>query len=397
MKTRSSAWMKLAAAALAAHTIAAAAMRGEKSPLPMETAEILRAEHAIMERLALAYGSTDWSRVNAFLVDNPSYSGNPNIVFVSLSLANVSLNRFEWQHDIADLERAIERTEWVAANRPLWGERWLSAPLASYLGLTAFRIRPYRNLPGQRPRIERLWVSVSKVLAVEADLRMTPAFPHLPLDSAETGDSKGEENAWEAALLATAANFLPADPRARDWERKARQLAYNALTRPSDPPDAEGVKTTTITEDYQLGNHGHHPNPCYMAATLLLLSQGALTYRLTAQPVPPEFGHNVEPFLQAYEGFIGPELQWTVSADPAGDAGLFPLYLDPVLETRAVMDRLEQDRLWMPVVAADVMEIGEPLWAAVLNAKAVYFTLVGSYLWHSPVPETGARRPRVNG
>jgi hypothetical protein len=363
----------------------------------METAEILRAEHAIMERLALAYGGTDWSRVNAFLVENPSYSGNPNIMFVPLSLANVSLNRFEWRHDIADLEHAIERTEWVTANRAFWGERWLSAPLASYLGLTAFRIRQHRGLPGQRPGIERLWASVAQALAAEADLRMTAAYPHLPLDSAQTGDSKGEENAWEAALLATAANFLPADPRAAAWGRKARQLAYNALTRPSDPPDAEGVKTTTIGEDYLLANHGHFPNPCYMAATLLLLSQGALTYRLTGRPVPSEFGHNVEPFLAAYKGFIGPELEWTVSADPAGDAGLFPLYLDPVLETRAVRDRLENDRLWMPVVAADVMEIGEPLWFAVLNAKAVYFTLVGSYLWHSPVPGTSARRPRSNG
>jgi hypothetical protein len=363
----------------------------------METAEILRAEHAIMERLALAYGGTDWSRVNAFLVENPSYSGSPNIMFVPLSLANVSLNRFEWRNDIADLERAIERTEGVAANRPLWGERWLSAPLASYLGLTAFRIRQYRHLPGQRLRIDRLWASVAQALAAEADLRMTPAYPHLPLDSAETGDSKGEENAWEAALLASAANFLAADPRARAWDRKARQLAYDALTRRSDPPDSEGIKTTTIGEDFLLANHGHFPNPCYMAATLLLISQGALTYRLTGRPVPPEFAHNVEPFLSAYKSFVGPDLEWTVSADPAGDAGLFPLYLDPVLESRAVKNRLEEDRLWMPVVASDVMEIGEPLWAAVLNAKAVYFTLVGSYLWHSqPSSVLGPRRRGAN-
>jgi hypothetical protein len=60
-----------------------------------------------MDVLAQLYGEIDFSPVAASMVENPGYAGNPNIVFIPLSLGNVCLNRFEWRNHTADLETSI--------------------------------------------------------------------------------------------------------------------------------------------------------------------------------------------------------------------------------------------------------------------------------------------------
>lgn len=352
----------------------------------MPAEEALRmTEWKIMDRLAEAYGSTRWSGVAEFLGANPGYEGNPNIVFIPLSLGNVYLNRYEWQHDIADLERSVEWYEWVARNHWLWGRRWLAAPVVSYLDISLLRLRAERLPADYAGRVEAVWQSALAITAEEADARLTPELlPYGPYDSSATGDSKGEENAWEAGLLAAAANFLAGHPQAGAWEEKARQLAYDAITRPSDPPDSEGLKISTVGDDFTLSNHGFFPNPTYAAATIELLLQGALTYRLTGREIPSEFSHNVSGLYEAYKSSVDENLQWSVPSDPPGEASLFPFAFDPDLELREVGRELEHGYLWLPAGPAAVMEVGAPLWTAVLNSKVVMFYLMGSYLWHFP-------------
>jgi hypothetical protein len=341
-------------------------------------------EWKIMDRLALAYGSTDWSAVSEFLVSNPGYSGNPNIVFIPLSLGNVYLNRYEWGGDLADFERSLAWLEWVAGNRWLWGQRWLTAPVVSYLDITLLRLRGECVPAGYAARLDSVWASALAITAEEADARLTSDFPYLPYDSSATGDSKAEENAWEASLLSAAANLLPDHPNGAAWDQKARQLAYNAITRPSDAPGADGLKTTTVEEDFTLSNHGFFPNPTYSAATIELLLQGALTYRLSGREIPPEFGHNLEGFYEVYKTYVDDELQWIVPSDPSGEASLFPFAFDPDLEDREVRCESDNGYLWLPTEPVAAMEVGAPLWTAVLNSKVVMFYLMGSYLWHFP-------------
>jgi hypothetical protein len=368
---------------------AAAGQETEASaPVEMESPEeeALRVtEWNIMDRLAQTYGSTRWSAVAVFLGANPGYEGNPNIVFIPLSLGNVYLNRYEWQHDIADLERSVEWFEWVACKHWLWGRRWLSAPVVSYLDISLLRLRARRLPADYAGRVEAVWQAALAITAEEADARLTPDFlPYGPYDSSATGDSKGEENAWEAGLLAAAANFLPGHARAGAWDEKARQLAYDAITRPSDPPDSEGLKISTVADDFILSNHGFFPNPTYAAATIELLLQGALTYRLSGREIPSEFGHNVSGLYEAYKRSVDETLQWTVPSDPAGEASLFPFAFDSALEVREAGRELENGYLWLPAEPVAVMEVGAPLWTAVLNSKVVMFYLMGSYLWHFP-------------
>jgi hypothetical protein len=363
--------------------------------------ELLEAEAQVMDQLVSVYGDTDWSGVMAWMAANPGSEDNPNVMMIPLSLANVYLNRFERQCDPSDLERATRWTEWVATQHTLWAERWLTGAVAGYLMLTAYRLREHGYIDGYAERINRLIAVSIQVIAVEADARLTADLPYRvagtadPYDSSRTGDTKAEENAWEAGLLATAAALASDDPHAPAWDRKARQLAYDSLSAPGDLPDEEGIKTTTITSDYFLSNHGYFPNPYYMGATLLLLTQGALMYHLAGQPIPAEFAHNVASVHNAYRSLIDDRLEWTMPSDPTGDAALFPLAFDTDLESRAVAKRLEEGYLWKPTSPVSQMIVGDPLWTAIMNSKVVYIYLVGSYLWHTqpPIVQPGSDVP----
>jgi hypothetical protein len=338
--------------------------------------------------LGRIYGEADWSAVERSLREHPGDPGNPNVVLITISLSNVELNRFERNHDITDWIHAAARLEWVVRNYDLWGNRWLTAPILTYLDVTAFRlVREPFGAPELVPVADGVWNAVMQLTREEANARLIERLPYLPYDSAETGDSKAEEDAWEAGLLAAAANFLAEDPSAAAWESKARELAYDAITSPEDSPYPHAPKVVTVPEDFQLANHGFFPNPTYMAATLVLLRMGALTYRLTGRTVPPEFEHNTDRLYAAYSRLVRDDLTWSVRADPEGDATLFPLDMDPTLEDRVARAKEARGDLWVEVADGASMDEGEELWRAVLNAKVVMFYLVGSYLWHVPEPD----------
>jgi hypothetical protein len=368
-----------------------------------EDGELLAAERRIMDRLAESYSETDWNAVELMMLSNPGNSANANVMVIPLSLANVFLHRFESGSDPADLERSIQYLEWAARDYPLWRQTWLTASVAQYFALTVLRVRASESA-ATHDRIDVLWESAREILEAEADARLGEDLPYRdartdggdPYDSSRGVNSHSEENAWEAVLLAGAANFLPEHPHAAAWDAKARELAYDAITRPSDSPDAFGIKTTTVTESFLLPNHKKFPNPYYMAATLMLLSEGALNYRLTGRAVPPEFGHNVRELFGAYRDLVDASLEWTVPADPAGDATLFPLPYDPEFERDVVALKDAQGDLWAPVSAVSWLCEGPDLMTATQNAKVVMYYLMGSYLWRvAPLVQTVA--PMTDG
>lgn len=345
----------------------------------------------VMNLLAETYAATDWSLVTDHLLSFPDDAGNPNIMVIPLSLGNVFLNRYEATGSAADYEQALDHFESVAKKYPLWGKRWLTPGIAHYLVVSVNRMRTncdeFVELPQlPRKRVAVLWRKVKALLKAELEYRLTVELPYAPYDSCFTGDSKGEENAWEATLFAAAANFLPDDPQAASWDEKARQLAYNAITRPSDLPDKSGIKTCTVEQDLTLANHGFGPNPYYSGATLFLLAQGALTYRLTGRPIPEEFTHNVPEFYAKYKSYLSPDLDWILPADPEGDGTLFPLAIDSELEKEIVIRKSMQGYLWKPTKPVAVMGTGGDLWEAVQNSKIVLYYLMGSYLWRFPDP-----------
>ena len=353
--------------------------------------DLLAAERRIMDSLAQSYGATNWSAVEDRMRSNPSDDGNANLAVIPISLANVFLQRYATEGGADDLDRTIRYLESAADEYPLWGRRWLTPAVAQYFALTTLRLRAYET-GAEHDRIFALWRRAQEILEVEADSKLNADLPYRDhrsdggdeYDSSTSGNTRAEENAWEAALLAGAANFLSDRPHAEAWDRKARELAYDAITTPSDGPDSSGIKTTTVPPNFQLANHGYFPNPYYMGATMFLLCQGALSYRLSGHPVPDEFGHNVVALFTTYRSLVDSELRWTVTSDPDGDATFFPLPYDPDFERQIVLQKEAAGFLAVPVREVTWIGWGDDLWAAVQNAKVVMYYLMGSYLWHVP-------------
>ena len=353
-----------------------------------------------MEVLIETYGTTDWSSVESHVLSHADDAGNPNIFMIPISLGNAYLNRYEFTRAPSDSASALQYFEAAAANYPFWKNGWLTPAVVEYLVISVNRMHKlcddHWDLPvAQRKRAAVLWKTVKKILKEEADFRLTLDLPWAPHESCFTGDTKAEENAWEAALFAVATNFLADDLHANAWDRKARQLAYDAITRPSDPPDESGIKTCTVAEDLTLSNHGLAPNPYYTGATLFLMTQGALAYKLADRPIPDEFTHNVRELAAQYKSYLDEDLSWRLPSDPEGDGTIFPLVLDSQLEKAIVLKKSLQGYLWKPTAPVAVMGTGSDLWEAIQNSKVVFYYLIGSYLWHAPVksPCSGIRYP----
>jgi len=142
-------------------------------------------------------------------------------------------------------------------------------------------------------------------------------------------DSKAEENAWNAAFLASAANFLAYHPHAEDWEKKARCFAFHTITTSEDerlthPEMACGIDTQTVWDDFSLDNHDQHPNAVYSAAVIWLLAEGAAAYQFNDRPVPEEFKHNVVPLWNKLKTYIDwNTYQYKTGADWSGAISAF--------------------------------------------------------------------------
>jgi hypothetical protein len=251
----------------------------------------------------------------------------------------------------------------------------------------------------QRSRADALWANALRILREEAEYAMTlPHLPLWPLNSIQSGDvkdgdSKAEEDAGVAALLAWAKVFLRDLPEAELWGRKARQLAYDAITTKDDPADFDGIKTITVWPDGTLINHGEESR-YYANATLFLLQLGALPFRLTEwithEDVPDEFHHNVDLLRAKCQSYIvvdaAGELVWNTTEliDPASPVD-WPLAMmdDPATELKFTTQKVRDDCLWKCGPVAPGPIAGSPAWErAVKDAKMVCYYALGSKEWH---------------
>src|SRR5262249_28370433 len=209
---------------------------------------------AQMDVFAQNYASADWSAVTGELAAHPDGASNAAIMSIRVSFGNVYLNRFEIGHNPADLERAIQIFERVAADHGSWGHRTGSAGLVAYLDVSLSRVVGECDIGAYKERIAALWDAAMAITADEAG----PVLPSIRMQAILP--FRGAEDAEQASLLAAAANFLPDDPRAASWEERARQLASR-----------------------------FSGSVCQAAETTIALSHGALAYRLDGRNVPHEF------------------------------------------------------------------------------------------------------------
>ena len=200
-----------------------------------------------------------------------------------------------------------------------WGDAWQSAHWAQMLGRGAWFI--WNDLP------EDLRSAVRRVVRHEAE-RIAQSQPPARL----RGDTKAEENAWNAQILSVAWLLMPHDPQADQWMQQFQRWTLSAFLRPSDQhatevvdgrPVAEQFTGANIFDDFTLENHGFvHPD--YMST--FTLSMGCVTdFRMTGRREPQSVLWNVRGIYENLKWFILPDTgfvypsgqDWTIFRQPA--------------------------------------------------------------------------------
>jgi hypothetical protein len=140
-------------------------------------------------------------------------------------------------------------------------------------------------------------LAVARMVEYEADSFRKYRVPYWKnADGVEIhpGDTKSEENAWNARLLAVAQAMMPNHADIAHWREKASELQVSAYCRPSDltngtavdgKPVREWINGSNMTEDGVLVNHGMI-QPDYIACDAELRGNTAIVTALARQQTP---------------------------------------------------------------------------------------------------------------
>jgi hypothetical protein len=152
-------------------------------------------------------------------------------------------------------------------DRKRWGENWHSGLWASMLGVLAVLAEPVLN-EGEQIRIR-------EIVAHEAD-----RFVGVTPPSGGGGDTRAEDNAQDAMLLAWAINLCPHHPHTLAWEETLKIWAVNTGSSIHDGADhseyfgtsvAKAVTTCNLYPDFTAEEHGFfHPHALTYGAWVVL-------------------------------------------------------------------------------------------------------------------------------
>lgn len=182
-----------------------------------------------------------------------------------------------------------------------WGDAWQSALWAYNAGFAGWLL--WDDLgEDDRELVERMVVH-------EADRFLhydVPYYRDADGNVVTPGDTKAEENAWNAAFLNQAVAMLPNHPNRAVWQDKAIELMISAYSRPSDlqndtelngKPVSEWLDGSNVFDDGTMVNHGFiHPD--YFTSIANSAGSPAL-YALAALPTPKATVFNADVVYQA--------------------------------------------------------------------------------------------------
>lgn len=161
-----------------------------------------------------------------------------------------------------------------------WGGVWQSAWWTTRMALGA-KLMWEHLTTSERSAIER-------VVVHEAD-HLLPLIVPTGLEE----DTKAEENAWDAEILATAIALFPDHAHRPLWWEKLCAYGFNVFSVASDrkseavidgKPLREWVSTVNLHSDFTLENHGAY-HFCYIASPLHSLAWAS--YALRSQDITP--------------------------------------------------------------------------------------------------------------
>lgn len=186
------------------------------------------------------------------------------------------------------LRRTVAWTNALALSyqRDGWGEGWQSALWVYYLGFGARQ--EWSSLPTATQEM------VTHAVTNEADHLLTVPPPFMVQDDGlilTPGDSKSEEDAWNASLLMLAAREWPDQPDAPEWEQQARAYMLVAYATPDQIGADPRILGSNLDPDGTVVNHAIvHPD--YMMADGELQTKVAMVAAETNTVVPWEARNN---------------------------------------------------------------------------------------------------------
>lgn len=211
--------------------------------------------------------------------------------------ADEALNQAELAiRGVAFAHRANKTTAPQFGGRGTTSETWQAAHWATQAARAAWLLWE-RLTPETR-------AAVANMMVDEADSFIDYTVPYWKNPDGTTnftGDTKAEENAWNAQLPALAQAMMPQHPNVEAWRRKASELQVSAYSRPSDvtsnalvdgKPVKDWLKGYNAFEDGVVVNH-NRVHPDYMLCTNTLTSS-VIYESLAGQSIPQSAVFNVK-------------------------------------------------------------------------------------------------------
>lgn len=168
------------------------------------------------------------------------------------------------RHRCVVVVRSLARAH--KANGGIWGDAWQSALWSTNLTLAAW------FLADELPEADQELVLTAAAHEADRYLDVPP-----PAWNGEGGDTKGEENAWNAAALFLASARLPRHPHAAAWRRMAVSYTLTALamkrdvgstTQVNGRPIKDWITGFNLSDEAMAANHDIYPHPAYTIAAI---------------------------------------------------------------------------------------------------------------------------------
>jgi hypothetical protein len=184
-----------------------------------------------------------------------------------------------------------------------WGKAWQSPLWAENLGIAAWLLWDDIEYTGQR--------LVSNMIINEANYVLNDWAIEYYRDKAGEivyeGDTKGEEIAWAAKILALAECMYPENSNASAWREKLEYMLISATSTPEDIDSNEVIDGYVVSEildgsninsDGTVVNHGlYHID--YMTTIIEEMAETVLVFSLAGKEIPKAASFNLDLIFDA--------------------------------------------------------------------------------------------------
>ena len=163
---------------------------------------------------------------------------------------------------------------------------------------------------------------IYKLLKAECNYELQRSIP-----TGYAGDTKAEENGWEADVLAATLGLFPNDPLAPRWFQRLREFAINIYSQKDDANDktiidpdydqktvAQLYKGQNLYDDYTLQNHNYF-HTSYQNVVIQELGEAALALKLFQQGLFGEEKWKTNALMHNNDKVMKEVLYWLALAD----------------------------------------------------------------------------------